>query len=93
MSAVGDALRERVEFLEAQRAEYRLMLRWMWRNVDRLRGGQSHDRPEENWRTYVDMLVTGTHDPRDTDNWFDDRTDPDDDFRALLSGSDGEGEG
>lgn len=81
--------------LKAQRNEYRYDLRFVWRWVDRLRGGKSHDDPEKNWRDYVGALVSYPRSPMETGNWFDDRSDPDADYRlevraALRTADEGE---
>lgn len=69
--------REKVRAEERERAEqeirrYREHLRFIWRWIDRLHGGKSHDNPEKNWRDYVGVLTNYPNAPHQTGDWFED---------------------
>jgi hypothetical protein len=46
----------------------------MWRWIDRLHGGKSHDDPEKNWKEYVACLTNYPNAPHQTGDWFEDDT-------------------
>ncbi len=58
---------------------YREQLRFIWRWIDRLHGGKPHDRPEQNWKEYVAVLINYPSSPHNTKDWYED-----DDSSPLL---------
>ena len=56
---------EALEALESMHTE----LEFLWRWVDRLRGGQPHDKPEENWKQYVGCMVNYPGSPMESGDW------------------------
>lgn len=54
-----------IEALENMRGE----LEFLWRWIDRLNGGQPHDKPEENWRDYASAMRHYPGNPMDNGDW------------------------
>lgn len=55
-----------------QLEDYREHLRFLYRWISRLNGDKPHDRPESEWKSYVEVMVHYPSSPWQTGDWFED---------------------
>lgn len=56
--------------IQKGREEYRDHLCFLYRWISRLNGDKEHDRPEQEWKTYVACMVNYPDSPWQTGDWF-----------------------
>lgn len=68
---VEDFIAKEISLAETKIAnKYREHLRFIYRWVSRLNGDKTHDRPESNWKEYVQCIIHYPISPWNTGDWF-----------------------